>query len=89
MIVDAGGGTVDLITYRIATLAPKFKIEEAVAGAGGACGAAFLDERFERLFVTTLGQEDGFENSMIQGAMTKWERVCDILKAPHICPFGF
>lgn len=76
MIVDAGGGTVDLITYRVDTLHPKFKIEEAVAGTGGACGAAFLDERFQRLLVTTLGQEDGFEMSMVQAAMTKWERVC-------------
>lgn len=79
MVVDAGGGTVDLITYRIDTLYPTFKIEEDVAGAGGTCGAAFLDERFEQLLVKTLGKESGFESSIIQEALLKWERVSEFL----------
>lgn len=77
MVVDAGGGTVDLITYRIHSLTP-LRIEEAVPGAGGACGGAFLDERFEQLMVATLSQEEGFDERILQRAIRKWESVCDI-----------
>lgn len=78
MVVDAGGGTVDLITYRIDGLTPCLRVEEAVPGAGGACGAAFLNERFERFLLTTIGQEDGFEQELVEGALRKWDQVCDL-----------
>lgn len=38
VVCDAGGGTVDLISYRIAEGAPRFKLEEAVVGSGDKCG---------------------------------------------------
>ncbi|CVK93290.1 hypothetical protein FPRO04_01251 [Fusarium proliferatum] len=52
-ICDAGGGTVDLITYKIEKLDPLI-ISESVKGDGGLCGAMFLDERFLKLLKETI-----------------------------------
>lgn len=38
VVCDAGGGTVDLISYRIAEGAPRFRLEEAAIGSGDKCG---------------------------------------------------
>ncbi|KAL6354823.1 hypothetical protein LRP88_12180 [Fusarium phalaenopsidis] len=46
LICDAGGGTVDLITYEITGVDPIL-MREAVEGTGGLCGGIFIDEEFE------------------------------------------
>ncbi|KPM41605.1 hypothetical protein AK830_g4982 [Neonectria ditissima] len=48
VICDAGGGTVDLISYVIDSVEP-FVVQECVKGDGGLCGGVFLDEEFIRL----------------------------------------
>ncbi|KAH7228787.1 hypothetical protein BKA60DRAFT_603167 [Fusarium oxysporum] len=53
VICDAGGGTVDLITYKIEKLGPLI-MSESVKGDGGLCGAMFLDERFLKLLKETI-----------------------------------
>lgn len=45
VVCDAGGGTVDLITYKITELTP-LKIEESVVGSGGLCGSTYLNRRW-------------------------------------------
>ncbi|RFU72730.1 hypothetical protein TARUN_9533 [Trichoderma arundinaceum] len=45
VVCDAGGGTVDVITYTVIQLDP-LRVEESVKGDGKLCGASFLDERF-------------------------------------------
>lgn len=45
IVCDAGGGTVDLIAYRITQLSP-LEVEESAVGLGGLCGSAFLNYRF-------------------------------------------
>ncbi|KAJ4156629.1 hypothetical protein NW754_008262 [Fusarium falciforme] len=45
-ICDAGGGTVDLITYEITGVDPIL-MREAVEGTGGLCGSTFIDEELE------------------------------------------
>ncbi|KAI6845763.1 actin-like ATPase domain-containing protein [Hortaea werneckii] len=54
IVIDAGGGTVDLITYSIRQLTP-LRLEEVVRGSGGCCGAAFLNIRFENFVRDKLG----------------------------------
>ncbi|KAH9831286.1 glycoside hydrolase family 47 protein, partial [Teratosphaeria destructans] len=54
VVVDAGGGTVDLISYSIKQLTP-LRLEEVVAGSGGCCGASFLNIRFQDLVRSRLG----------------------------------
>ncbi|KAK5627494.1 hypothetical protein RRF57_003209 [Xylaria bambusicola] len=46
IIVDLGGGTADLISFRVKSMKPKLILEEVVEGTGGLCGATFLDEAF-------------------------------------------
>ncbi|EKJ75667.1 hypothetical protein FPSE_04168 [Fusarium pseudograminearum CS3096] len=45
VVCDAGGGTVDIITYKIEKLTP-FVVSESVKGDGGLCGGIFLDQKF-------------------------------------------
>ncbi|KAL4730385.1 hypothetical protein ACLX1H_002419 [Fusarium chlamydosporum] len=53
VICDAGGGTVDLISYEIDSVNP-FVVKECVKGDGGLCGAVFLDENFLKLIKSKL-----------------------------------
>lgn len=44
VVCDAGGGTVDLITYKVTQLSP-LQVEESVVGSGGLCGSTYLNRR--------------------------------------------
>ncbi|KAI1065452.1 hypothetical protein LB507_000129 [Fusarium sp. FIESC RH6] len=48
VVCDAGGGTVDLISYVFESTSPLV-IKECVKGDGGLCGGVFLDEAFVKL----------------------------------------
>lgn len=48
MICDAGGGTVDLITYRVTSIRPRIEVEEVVAGDGDRCGSAYITRQFHQ-----------------------------------------
>lgn len=52
IITDAGGGTVDLISYVINSTSP-LSVSELVSGSGALCGSVFLDEAFTR-YMTAL-----------------------------------
>ena len=45
VVCDMGGGTVDLIAYRVASLQPTI-VQEATIGTGGQCGGSFVDRGF-------------------------------------------
>ncbi|KAF2867014.1 Hsp70 family protein [Massariosphaeria phaeospora] len=45
VICDLGGGTVDLISYKVAGLEPTL-VEEATVGTGDHCGGSFVDRSF-------------------------------------------
>ncbi|KAI1088126.1 actin-like ATPase domain-containing protein [Rostrohypoxylon terebratum] len=55
VVCDAGGGTVDLISYEIQSVDP-LAVSEAVEGTGGLCGGIFIDEAFERICKKRLGR---------------------------------
>ncbi|KAI1414508.1 actin-like ATPase domain-containing protein [Hypoxylon sp. FL1857] len=55
LICDAGGGTVDLISYEVEGVDP-LTIREAAEGIGGLCGGIFIDEAFERICKNRLGR---------------------------------
>lgn len=54
MVCDAGGGTVDLISYEIKQTNP-LRIEESAEGSGACCGAVMLNAEFEDLIRTKMG----------------------------------
>ncbi len=56
IVCDAGGGTVDLISYQITQLSP-LRVEESAVGTGGLCGSSFLNYRFEDHIRSRLGVE--------------------------------
>lgn len=55
MVVDCGGGTVDLTVYELNTKAGT--LEELHKGTGGACGATGVDQEFENLLKKIFGKE--------------------------------
>jgi len=55
IVCDGGGGTVDLIAYKIVSLKP-LQVEESAVGTGGLCGSAFLNYRFEEHVKNRIGQ---------------------------------
>ncbi|KAF8415361.1 hypothetical protein EV426DRAFT_630019 [Tirmania nivea] len=56
VVCDAGGGTVDLISYKVESLKP-LKIRECVIGDGDLCGSVFLDLAFEQHIRTLVGRD--------------------------------
>ena len=56
IVCDAGGGTVDLIAYKVTQVSP-LRVEESAVGTGGLCGSAFLNYRFEDHVKERIGEE--------------------------------
>lgn len=55
VIVDAGGGTVDLISYEITKLAP-LELADLVGSTGGLVGSIMLNRRFEQWIKDVVGE---------------------------------
>ncbi|KAL7276609.1 hypothetical protein RUND412_000413 [Rhizina undulata] len=56
VVCDAGGGTVDLVSYKIVQLNP-LSISEVVGGSGGLCGSTFVNEKFDEHIRNILGDD--------------------------------
>ena len=65
VLCDAGGGTVDLISYTVTTLKPQLEITEATAGTGMLCGSTFLNRQFEKFLEDKLGREVGWDKDVL------------------------
>ena len=65
VVCDAGGGTVDLISYTAMALKPKLEVIEATPGTGSLCGSTFLNRRFEKFLEDKLGQEPGWDKDVL------------------------
>ncbi|KAG0124762.1 hypothetical protein HOY82DRAFT_617537 [Tuber indicum] len=55
VICDAGGGTVDLITYTVEKVHPRLSLYEAAIGSGGKCGSVAVDRAFLSLLESRIG----------------------------------
>jgi hypothetical protein len=60
VICDAGGGTVDLISYEVEATTPRLKLAELVPGSGGMAGSLGLNKRFEEAVKILIGEEEFF-----------------------------
>ncbi|GJN84979.1 hypothetical protein PLIIFM63780_008543 [Purpureocillium lilacinum] len=74
VVVDAGGGTVDLISYTITGLKPILQVEEAAPGTGALCGSTFLNMRFAKFLKAKLGNEEGFDDEVLAEALEAFEK---------------
>lgn len=74
VVCDAGGGTVDLISYKICSLEP-FQVEECAVGDGGLCGSVYLDQAFEKYIRTIVGESQwkGLKSKSKQKMMNEFE----------------
>ncbi|KAI1412015.1 hypothetical protein F5Y13DRAFT_200350 [Hypoxylon sp. FL1857] len=68
IIVDAGGGTVDLITYTIKSLHPILEVVEATRGTGDFCGSSRVNDRFIQFLASRLGAEEGWDEDVLYDA---------------------
>ena len=72
-LCDAGGGTVDLISYTVSQLRPTLKITEATLGTGTLCGSSFLNRIFHNFLKDKLGNEIGWDEDVV-------EEVCECFR---------
>ncbi|RVD85378.1 uncharacterized protein DFL_003702 [Arthrobotrys flagrans] len=63
VVCDAGGGTVDLISYEVEEVRPSFKLKETAVGTGAKCGSSYIDEGFLQLLRRKIGP--AFDNDRI------------------------
>ncbi|KAJ5917531.1 actin-like ATPase domain-containing protein [Penicillium verhagenii] len=97
VVCDAGGGTVDLIAYKIQDVDP-LSLEEVTEGTGAVCGSLLLDERFERFLMKKVGLENyqSLPTKSKEAAVCFWrdmvkptfgeESDCDFLDVNHFIP---
>ncbi|VUC27157.1 unnamed protein product [Clonostachys rosea] len=71
VVCDAGGGTVDLITYKMIKNDPMM-VEECVKGDGNLCGAAVLDASFEEIFRSSL-PENAYDRLNVNALARMWQ----------------
>ncbi|PMD30615.1 hypothetical protein L207DRAFT_549324 [Hyaloscypha variabilis F] len=57
VILDAGGGTVDAVTYKVTKSYPLRLSDQVVPPGSKACGASYINERFEKLLLKRLKHE--------------------------------
>ena len=73
-LCDAGGGTVDLISYTVSALHPMLKIKEATPGNGSLCGSSFLNRIFEQTIKSVLSYE-AWDDDVLEEAVKRFEIV--------------
>ncbi|KAL8802967.1 MAG: hypothetical protein Q9182_003455 [Xanthomendoza sp. 2 TL-2023] len=56
LVCDAGGGTVDIITYDVLQIDP-LGLVECTTGTGDYCGSTFIDREFENLVTRRMGSD--------------------------------
>ncbi|KAE9364684.1 hypothetical protein N431DRAFT_110243 [Stipitochalara longipes BDJ] len=57
VLCDAGGGTVDVISYRVKQLHPTFEIECVTIPTGSKCGSIFINLAFKKWLRDLLGEK--------------------------------
>ncbi|CCT63195.1 related to hsp70 protein [Fusarium fujikuroi IMI 58289] len=58
VVCDAGGGTVDLISYEVVATEPTLDLAEAVPGSGNMSGSLGLNKRFAEAVKNLIGEEE-------------------------------
>ncbi|KAL8786640.1 MAG: hypothetical protein Q9213_002669 [Squamulea squamosa] len=76
VLCDAGGGTVDLISYTVTALKPLLRVKEAAPGTGSLCGSTFLNRIFHDFLVRRLGDDPDWEfeqDEVLEEAMKRFD----------------
>ena len=92
MVVDCGGGTVDITVHEI--LADR-RLKEVVPGGGGPYGSTYIDDEFENFLKQKLSDEvvmqyRNDEPVAYLETMETWERIkCDFNPQSNLYPTNF
>src|SRR5277367_1051019 len=82
VICDAGGGTVDLISYTVVKLEPVIEVKEAAPGTGALCGSTYLNRRFKEYLLSRLSHLPSWDEDVLLDAMNDFELlVCAITRS--------
>ncbi|KAL9031252.1 MAG: hypothetical protein Q9196_000720 [Gyalolechia fulgens] len=73
VVCDAGGGTVDLITYRVTARGSIVRVVEVGSGRGDQCGSIFLNRRFEKFLREKLSDHHSWREDMMEEALMRFE----------------
>ncbi|KAI4195899.1 MAG: hypothetical protein LQ348_002395 [Seirophora lacunosa] len=73
VLCDAGGGTVDLISYKVSALKPTLRIAEAAPGSGSLCGSTILNRSFHDFLQNKLGKDPNWDEDVVEEAMKRFE----------------
>ncbi|KAI4105669.1 MAG: hypothetical protein LQ345_007215 [Seirophora villosa] len=73
VLCDAGGGTVDLISYKVSALKPTLRIAEAAPGSGSLCGSTILNRIFHDFLQNKLGKDPNWDEDVVEEAMKRFE----------------
>ncbi|GFN20290.1 Hsp70 family protein [Aspergillus tubingensis] len=71
VVCDAGGGTVDLISYCVKTVSP-LRLEEVSEGSGDICGSVLLDAAF-KTFLNVLVNDKHLSGKSSELALKYWQ----------------
>ena len=66
VLVDAGGGTVDLISYTVVSLQPTLKVEEAAPGSGSLAGSSFVNRIFQEKLKARFKDEREWDDDVLR-----------------------
>ncbi|KAK3374126.1 hypothetical protein B0T24DRAFT_577000 [Lasiosphaeria ovina] len=56
LVVDCGGGTVDITSYTVRKTLPTIEFDEICVGVGGKCGSTYIDRKFLQLMAVRFGK---------------------------------
>ncbi|KAL8691400.1 MAG: hypothetical protein Q9218_003366 [Villophora microphyllina] len=73
VLCDAGGGTVDLISYKVSALKPVLRIQEATPGSGSLCGSTFLNRVFQKFLEDRVKSDRNWDEDVLEEAMKRFE----------------
>ena len=66
VLCDAGGGTVDLISYTVTSLNPILRVDEAAPGTGGVCESTFLNRMFQSHLINKCKSNTGWDEHVLE-----------------------
>ncbi|KAE8452931.1 hypothetical protein EG329_013203 [Mollisiaceae sp. DMI_Dod_QoI] len=95
VLCDAGGGTVDVVAYRVKQLQPTFEIERETRPTGDKCGSIFVNLAFKDWLRGLIGDERYQQldqapmDSKISSHHTEGERMRELMRGFEIQKKGF
>lgn len=85
LVVDAGGGTVDIVVQRLLSRSfERFKVEEVTPSTGSFCGGTYVDESFMRFLFGKIECLDEFLENDVPSYRTRLLKEWGEVK----CSFG-